>query len=189
MPPLAERLNVRHQQVERNRQAIDAVLQGFKVVASETRTLALPINHMVQSQLYYQGNVDTSASVMAACNAYANDYSKRMEHRRQALPQHQALLFPTTTTTMNTMGIPQQIADYISPRLELTRQSESSLLPPGFGHQLPNSPNTVMNMYNEWYGLEKFKDFPGAGGINAKALGDDHGHKHSRNIIQGLKQL
>ncbi|KAG7364377.1 hypothetical protein IV203_037579 [Nitzschia inconspicua] len=99
MPPLAERLNVRHQQVERNRQAIDAVLQGFEVVASETRTLALPMNHMVQSQLYYQGNVDTSASVIAACNANANDYSKRMEHRRQALPQHQALLFP--------MGIPQ----------------------------------------------------------------------------------
>ncbi|KAG7356977.1 hypothetical protein IV203_001665 [Nitzschia inconspicua] len=71
------------------------------------------------------------------------------------------------------------------PRLELTRQSESSLLPPGFRHRLPNAPNSVMNMYNEWYALERFKDFPGAGGINKKALGDDHGHKHSRNIIQG----
>ncbi|KAG7340301.1 hypothetical protein IV203_023844 [Nitzschia inconspicua] len=120
IPSVAERLNVLHQQVERNLQAIDAgrgevcdaVLQGVDAVASEIRTLALPINQMAQSQLNDQGNVDTSASIMAACNAYANDYSKRMEHRRQALRQHQALLFPTTTTTM---GVPQQIVENSSP--------------------------------------------------------------------------
>ncbi|KAG7362206.1 glycolytic enzyme transcriptional activator [Nitzschia inconspicua] len=161
---VVEYLNVLYQQGERNRHAIDecrnAIRVGFDSVTQQINALVLSMNQILE---LLQGTADCRTAMMVGLNA-AKDHFQRMQHLDQGLPLHNTT---ATTTTTTTTGFPQRIFDSTNLQPKLPRQSEPSLLPRGFGHQLSHTFMSVMDLYNEWYGLERFQDVPVPGGIQA----------------------
>ncbi|KAG7372624.1 centromere DNA-binding like protein [Nitzschia inconspicua] len=161
IPPVVDRLNVLCQQGERKRQAsnevsnqirtgFDSVHVGHDLILQLIRSLALPINQILQ----LLKGTEKSTAIMIGLIA-ANDYIQRTQS-----PSH-------SLQPLNTADSPQRVIDNSNPLPQLPWPNEPSILPRGLGHKLSHSHNSVMDLYNEWYGLDQFKDVPVAGGIQA----------------------
>ncbi|KAG7338733.1 centromere DNA-binding like protein [Nitzschia inconspicua] len=180
IPPVVDRLNVLSQQGEQNCQAtnevsnqirtgFDSVHVGHDLILQSIRSLALLINQILQ---LLQGTEKRSTAIMIGLNA-ASDYIQRTEHPSHCLPplnnavSPQHIINNSNPPSQLPAVSPQHIINNSNPPSQLPRPNEPSILPQGFGHKLSYSHNSIKDLYNEWYGLDRFKDVPVAGGIQA----------------------
>ncbi|KAG7373671.1 centromere DNA-binding like protein [Nitzschia inconspicua] len=121
IPPVVNRLNVLSQQGERNCQAtnevsnqirtgFDSVHVGHDLILQSTRSLALPINQILQ---LLQGTEKRSTAIMIGLNA-AKDYIQRTEPPSHCLPP------------LNNAVSPQHILNNSNLPLQLPRPNEPS---------------------------------------------------------------